>query len=501
MRHASVVIDPARRIAPVERRLFGSFVEHMGRCVYTGIYEPGHPRADADGFRLDVLDLVRELGVTVVRYPGGNFVSGYRWEDGIGPRSARPRRADLAWHSLESNQFGIDEFARWCAVAGVEPMLAVNLGTRGVLAATELMEYVNLPAGTTTLADRRVANGAVDPDNVTLWCLGTEMDGPWQLGHTSGHEYGRLAAQTAHALRALTPDARLVVCGSSSWDMPTFGAWESAVLDEAYDVVDMISCHSYYQIQDGDRRSFLASGAHMDGFITAVADLADAAAARRRSRKRLAISFDEWNVWDMAAWQATPARADWPEAPRLIEDEYRLIDAVVTGGLLIALLRHADRVGVACQAQLVNVIAPIRTEPGGPAWRQATFYPFALTSRHAHGDVLDVALDADTHETRHGDVTLIDAIATHDSDRGNTAIYMVNRSLDDPIRVAVDARASAASRIERALTIAGPDLDAVNSSTQPNNVAPRELAEIEMDGGHITVVLPPASWTLLSLRR
>jgi alpha-L-arabinofuranosidase len=501
VRHASLVIDPARRIAPVERRLFGSFVEHMGRCVYTGIYEPDHPRADANGFRLDVLELVRELGVTVVRYPGGNFVSGYRWEDGIGPKSGRPRRAELAWHSLESNQFGIDEFARWCTAAGVEPMLAVNLGTRGVLAATELMEYVNLPAGTTTLADRRAANGAADPYHVKLWCLGNEMDGPWQIGHTSAHEYGRLAAQTARALRALTPDARLVVCGSSSWDMPTFGSWESAVLDETYDEVDMISCHAYYQVQDGDIRSFLSSGAHMDGFITAVTDLADGAAARRRSRKRLAISFDEWNVWDIAAWQATPSRTDWPEAPRLIEDDYRLLDAVVTGGLLIALLRHADRVAVACQAQLVNVIAPIRTEPGGPAWRQATFYPFALTSRHAHGDVLDVGLVADTHETRHGDVSLVDAIATHDPDTGSTVIYMINRSSDDAIEVAVDARAAPASRIERAVTIAGPDLDAVNSSIQPNHVAPRELTQIEEDGGRITVVLAPASWTLLSLRR
>ncbi len=501
MRHASLVIDPARRIAPVERRLFGSFVEHMGRCVYTGIYEPGHPRADPNGFRLDVLDLVRELGVTVVRYPGGNFVSGYRWEDGIGPKSARPRRADLAWHSLESNQFGMDEFARWCSAAGVEPMLAVNLGTRGVLAATELMEYVNLPAGTTSLADRRVANGAVDPYDVKLWCLGNEMDGPWQLGHTSAREYGRLAAQTAHALRALTPGAQFVVCGSSSRDMPTFGAWESAVLDETYDLVDMISCHSYYQIHDGDRRSFLASGAHMDGFIAAVTDLADAAAARRASGKRLMISFDEWNVWDMAAWQATPTRTDWPEAPRLIEDDYRLLDGVVTGGLLIALLRHADRVAVACQAQLVNVIAPIRTEPGGPTWRQATFYPFALTAAHARGDVLDVGLDADTHETRHGDVSLIDAIATHDSDSGSVAVYMINRTLDDVVEVTVDARAASPLRIEKTLTIAGPDPNAVNSSIRPGEVAPGELPEVRIDSGRITLALPPASWTLLSLRR
>jgi alpha-N-arabinofuranosidase len=297
----------------------------------------------------------------------------------------------------------------------------------------------------------------------------------------------------------MTPDARLVVCGSSSWDMPTFGAWESAVLDETYDVVDMISCHAYYQVQDGDRRSFLASGAHMDGFITAVTDLADAAAARRRTRKRLTISFDEWNVWDIGAWQATPTRTDWPEAPRLIEDDYRLLDAVVTGGLLISLLRHADRVAIACQAQLVNVIAPIRTEPGGPAWRQATFHPFALMSRHAHGDVLDVGIDADTHETRHGDVSVVDAIATHDSESGSTVVYMINRSIDDAVDVAVDARATGVSRIEKSLILGGPDLDAVNSSIQPNNVAPRELAEVEIDGGRIRLVLPPASWTLVRL--
>jgi alpha-N-arabinofuranosidase len=196
---ARIELSPTVAVAPVSPRLFGSFVEHMGRCVYTGIYEPGHPAADADGFRTDVLELVRELGITAIRYPGGNFVSGYRWEDGVGPRQDRPTRVELAWHSIETNEFGLDEFMRWCRAADVEPIMAVNLGTRGVAEALDLVEYVNHPVGT-TLSELRRTNGAADPYNVRMWCLGNEMDGPWQIGHRSATEYGKLAAQTARAM-------------------------------------------------------------------------------------------------------------------------------------------------------------------------------------------------------------------------------------------------------------------------------------------------------------
>src|SRR5690554_2981524 len=250
MTTARLRLDPTFAVGPVNRRLFGSFVEHLGRCVYEGIYEPGHPTADAKGFRGDVLELVRELGVSTVRYPGGNFVSGYRWEDGIGPREQRPRRLDLAWHSTETNEFGLGEFMEWSKATGVEPMMAVNLGTRGVQEAVDLLEYCNVPGGT-ALSDLRRSHGHQDPYNIRMWCLGNEMDGPWQIGHKTADEYGRLAAETARAMRMVDKDLELVACGSSSSVMPTFGAWESTVLGEAYDEVDYISAHAYYFEADG----------------------------------------------------------------------------------------------------------------------------------------------------------------------------------------------------------------------------------------------------------
>ena len=305
---ARVVIDPAAQVAPVKRRLFGSFVEHLGRCVYTGIYEPGHPTADEDGFRGDVLALTQELGVSVVRYPGGNFVSNYRWEDGVGPRDRRPVRRDLAWRTIETNEVGVDEFIKWAGRAGVEPMLAVNLGTRGVAEALDLLEYANHPAGT-TLSDQRVANGAPDPHAVRLWCLGNELDGPWQTGHKTAAEYGRLAAETARAMRQAEPDLELVACGSSHSSMPTFGSWEATVLEEAYDVVDYISLHAYYEEHDGDPGSFLASAVDMDRFIDAVTATADHVRAKLGASKRIDLSFDEWNVWYLSRFQNDGPRA------------------------------------------------------------------------------------------------------------------------------------------------------------------------------------------------
>ncbi|HEY0620962.1 MAG TPA: alpha-L-arabinofuranosidase, partial [Kribbella sp.] len=296
MPNARLVLDAGFTIAPVPRRLFGSFVEHMGRCVYTGIYEPDHPTADEAGLRGDVLDLTREVGPTVVRYPGGNFVSNYRWEDGVGPRAERPRRLDLAWHSIETNQFGLHEFDDWARKVGTEVMMAVNLGTRGLQEACDLLEYTNHPGGT-YLSDRRVANGAAQPFNYKLWCLGNEMDGPWQVGHKTALEYGRLANETGKAMRLIDSEIELVACGSSNSAMPTFGSWESTVLEHCYDTVDYISLHAYYEERDDDPLTFLASAVNMDAFIESVISTADAVRARGRHKKKVNLSFDEWNVW------------------------------------------------------------------------------------------------------------------------------------------------------------------------------------------------------------
>jgi len=496
---ATFTLDPAFTIAPVSRRTFGSFVEHMGRCVYTGIYEPSHPTADADGFREDVLALTRELGVSVVRYPGGNFVSGYRWEDGIGPVADRPVRRDLAWHSLETNEVGIDEFVRWARKAGVEIMYAVNLGTRGMQEALDVQEYMNQP-DRTHLARLRAANGSPEPYGVTMFCLGNELDGPWQTGHKTAHEYGRLAVETARAMRSAEPGLELVACGSSNSSMPTFAAWEAEVLELAYDAVDYISAHAYYEPIDGDLGSFLASAVDMDHFITSVAATADSVGAKLKSRKKIKISFDEWNVWYHSAFAATQ-ETEWQVAPRVIEDAYNVADAVVVGNLLISLLRHSDRVTAACQAQLVNVIAPIRTEAGGPAWRQTIFHPFALTSRLARGEVLRVETHSPSYDTaKFGAVPVLDAVATHDATSGDVTVFVVNRHLTESAELTVSlAGFRAGLRVAESWTLADDDLYAVNTAADPDRVVPRPAKDADVSDGVLRAGLPPVSWTAIRL--
>jgi alpha-N-arabinofuranosidase len=483
----------------VSRRLFGAFVEHMGRGVYGGIHEPGHPRADADGFRRDVVDLVREMGVTAVRYPGGNFVSGYRWEDGVGPRDRRPVRLDLAWHSTETNQVGLHEFAAWLEQVGADLVLALNLGTRGTAEALDLLEYANVPAGTTR-ADQRIGNGRRQPFDVRTWCLGNEMDAPWQLGRRSADDYGTLAARTAKAMRRLDPDLELVVCGSSGATMPTFGEWERVVLGHAYDDVDSISCHAYYEERDGDLGSFLASSTDMDRYIETVVATADHVQAVRRSPKTMNISFDEWNVWYLSEAPVAGAQSidDWPVAPPISEEAYTVADGVVVGSLLMSLIRHADRVTSAAIAQLVNVIAPIAAEPRGPAWRRTTFFPFAATSRLARGVALRVDVDAPRYATAaYGEVPVVDAAAT--AGAGAAAFFLVNRSLTEEAEVSVDLAALGVGTVEEALTLSDPDPYAANTADDRDRVRLRRTTRADVAGTTLAVTLPPVSWTAVSL--
>jgi alpha-N-arabinofuranosidase len=501
MLNASIALDPGFRVAEVRRRTFGSFVEHLGRCVYTGIFEPDHEIADENGFRKDVLELVREMGVSVVRYPGGNFVSGYRWEDGIGPVEQRPVRLDTAWHSLETNAFGPAEFVSWTGSAGVEPMMALNLGTRGVQDACDLLEYCNHPSGT-SWSDLRITHGHREPFDIKMWCLGNELDGPWQMGHKTAEEYGRLAAETARAMRMIDPSLDLVACGSSGSAMETFGSWEATVLEHAYDEVDFISLHGYYQEVDGDLGSFLASAVDMELFIEDVVSTADHVRAKKRSKKRMDLSFDEWNVWYLKEFQEQDPRRDWAVAPHLIEDTYTVADAVMVGSLLITLLRHSDRVTAACQAQLVNAIAPIRTEPGGPSWRQTIFHPFALTARHARGAVLRVEPETPTYDNdKFGETPVVDGVATHDEERGEIVIFVVNRSQAEGVALAIGLRAFSQHRLVEHVVIADEDFRAVNTQDNPDRVTPRAVGGADQDGDILRVVLPPVSWNVIRLAR
>jgi alpha-N-arabinofuranosidase len=501
---AKLILDSAFVLAPVPRRLFGSFVEHMGRSVYTGIYEPGHPSANDAGLRTDVLDLVRQLGPTVVRYPGGNFVSNYRWEDGVGPKDARPTRLDLAWHSIETNQFGLHEFVDWAHKARVEPMIAVNLGTRGLRNACDLLEYANHPGGT-YWSDQRIANGAPQPFNIKLWCLGNEMDGPWQVGHKTAVEYGRLANEVGKAMRLIDSEIELVACGSSNSAMPTFGAWEQTVLELCYETVDYVSLHAYYEEKDDDPANFLASAVDMDQFIESVVDTSDAVGAKLKSRKKLNLSFDEWNVWYTAHFHGDgpqPKTRGWAEHPRLIEDEYTITDAIVVGTLLNSLLRHGDRVTVACQAQLVNVIGLLRAEEAGEAWKQTIAYPFEQMRRLASGDILHIVSTGDRYlAPAYGDVPIVDASATYDAETGRAAIFVANRSLDETSTLEADLRGIGGTRVIAASSLHagnGQDRHATNRENH-DAVVPTKFSDYELEDGALRIQLPPLSWTVFEV--
>lgn len=499
-----LVIENRDFVGPVNNRLFGSFVEHLGRCVYTGIYEPGHPRADSDGYRSDVMDLVKELGVTTIRYPGGNFVSGYRWRDGVGDPSQRPRRLDLAWHSTETNEFGLHEMVKWLDKLGDnELMEAVNLGTQGPQEALDLLEYANIPSGT-ALSELRRTNGSDAPFDIRMWCLGNEMDGPWQLGHREAHEYARIAAITAAGMRQIDPDIELSVCGSSSHSMPTFGAWEETVLEKTYENINFVSAHAYYQPVNDDMASFLASGTDMDGFIKDVGSIIDATKARLKSNHEVFISFDEWNIWYQDAEQSQVPKGigNWPVAPHLLEDVYTAADAVAFGDLLITLLCNVDRVQSASLAQLVNVIAPIMTVPGGEAWRQTTFYPFAQAAHLSKGGTVirSVVTGTSHHTDRYGSVDDINAVSVQCSD-GSLAVFAVNRSLDRPNELILDIAPNATYTTVDMTTLHEEDYMLANSREDPNRVLPKKNKQVEFlpDQNKVIAELPPVSWNVIHI--
>ena len=500
MRQATVRLDKAYRIGEVDRRLFGSFVEHLGRAVYGGIYEPGHPDADEQGFRRDVIRMVNELGVPIVRYPGGNFVSGYQWEDGVGPVANRPKRLDLAWKTLEDNTFGTDEFIDWARKAGTEPMMAVNLGTRGPDAARQLVEYCNHPGGT-RLSDMRVANGHKDPHGIKLWCLGNEMDGPWQICTKTATEYGRIAQETAKVMRLVDPSIELVACGSSGKDMPTFPEWEAEVLGHTYNEVDYISLHQYYGNRDGDTDSFLARTLDMDAFISSVVSTCDYVKARKRSKKNIFLSFDEWNVWYHSNEQdRTIDRAPWGKAPARLEDIYNMEDALLVGGMLITLLNHADRVKVACLAQLVNVIAPIMTANGGGACRQTIFFPFRDASSLGRGDAIRPLVTSPRYDSKqYTDVPWLDAAAVWNEEKGTLALFLLNRGRE-ALETGLTLPGFESLKLTGHTVLMHEDLQAVNTLDRPDTVLPqpRQCDPSMMENGRGTVRIEPLSWNVLT---
>ena len=469
-----------RDLARVDDRLYSSFIEHMGRAVYTGIYEPDHPTADEAGFRRDVAELIRPLRLSHIRYPGGNFLSGYRWQDGIGPKDKRPVRPELAWFALEPNQVGTDEFLQWCERMDIRPMLGVNLGTGTPQDAVDLLEYVNgsLP---THYADLRRQNGHPAPYGVKLWCLGNEMDGPWQICMKTAEEYGRIACETAKMMKWMDPSIELVACGSSYRDMPTFGSWEKTVLRHCYPHIDYLSLHQYYTNHDGDIPTFLARSLEMEDSIRYIAGLCDEAKAEQQGDHDVYLSFDEWNVW-YHFQKAGVFPPKWT-FPRAIEEEaYDDIDPLVTGCMMNTLLRSADRVKIACLAQLVNVIAPIMTEPGGRAWVQSIYYPFLCASQFGRGTALVPEVEVPGYDCAiRQQVPYLDCAAVRGDD-GSLNLFLVNRSAGEAIAADLALETSFA-RVEHRV-LRGTAL---------------ESAPCSLGADRLSLTLPPYSWSMVRL--
>ena len=501
---ARVFLRPSAGRGDLDRRVLGSFLEHLGRAIYTGVYQPESRLADAKGFRTDVAREVKDLGVPIVRYPGGNFVSGYNWLDGVGPKAQRPVVLDRAWNSLETNQFGTNEFLEWCGMVGAEPLLGLNFGTGTVEMAVAYVEYRNLARGT-RWSELRRSHGYDRPHNVRRWCLGNEMDGPWQIGQLQAREYGRKARDAAKQMRVIDPDLRLIACGSSGTFMPTYLVWDREVLEECYDQVDGISLHAYYgntkEWSGNSTARFLAMNLDMDRHIHEIAAVCDYVQGLQRSSKRLWLSFDEWNVWYRARdAQSTDGRR--AAAPRLLEEVYNLEDALLVGGFVNTLLRNSDRVRVACLAQLVNVIAPLVTNETG-VMRQSTYYPYSWALRYARGRVLDLRVESDTYRitadglqadfARDATVPFVDLVATIDDAAGQAAVLILNRDLDGEREVVLEWQDVVPTRVLACETLTGADLKAVNSFDEPRRVAPQRL-DSPTAGSRMTFKLPPRSY-------
>ena len=502
MKKAKMIVDKAFKVGDVDKRIYGSFIEHLGRAVYTGIYQPEHETADENGFRKDVLKLVKDIDVPIVRYPGGNYVSNFFWEDSVGPIEQRAKRLDLAWRTLEPNTFGLDEFAKWSEKAGSDIMMAVNLGTRGIADACNLLEYCNHQGGS-KYSDMRIKHGRKDPYNIKLWCLGNEMDGPWQVGHKTMDEYGRLSEETAKAMKLIAPSIELVSCGSSSLDMPTFPKWEATTLEYNYDYVDYISMHQYYGNAANNSNDYLAKSDDMDKFIKSVISTCDYVKAIKRSNKKINLSFDEWNVWFHSKEQENDITTNhpWQIAPPLLEDHYNFEDALMVGLMLITLLKNADRVKIACLAQLVNVIAPIMTEKDGNAWRQTIYYPYLHASKYGRGTVLQPILENQQHLTSdHGMIDDIVSVTVYNEETEELTVFAVNRNLDEDLELDLDIRSFEDYKINEHIVMTNNDLKAVNTPDK-ENVYPVYAEKEAVINGKSNIILKKASWNVIRFNK
>lgn len=481
---ARIKIDRDRTVGEIDPKIYGNFIEHLGRCIYGGIYDPTSPQSDENGFRKDVIEAARRLNVTILRWPGGNFVSGYRWEDGIGPKETRPKRIDLAWGAIEPNLVGTDEYIRFCREVGAEPYICINLGTGTWDEARNWVEYCNRESGT-HYADLRRRNGAEKPHQVMYWALGNEMDGSWQMGHRSAEDYGKFALEAAKLMKWVDPRIKLVACGSSY-----FGAgwvdWNRTVLSYLKDYADYIALHTYLGNRQNDYYSFLAQTTDVEARIKVTEGLIRETMLRSRRKEPIYIAFDEWNVW---------YRTGVKEA---LEETYNLEDALVVALFINTFVRNAHIVKIANMAQLVNVIAPIRADAKG-MWLQTIYHPLYLFANNCAGTSLDVFVDCDTYDA--GDyksIPCLDVSAAYNTEKKELVLNVVNRHKDKDIEAEIISQEGTFSGKVFIEEVNGPDIKAENSPTDEKvKISTKDMS---VSGSRFRYRFPAHSFTMIRSR-
>ena len=492
----TIRLHPDHHNGPIDPRIYGGFLEHLGRAVYEGVYEPGHPTANVDGFRQDVIDALAPLQMPIMRYPGGNFVSCYDWKEGIGPRASRKARPDYAWQSIEPNTFGTDEFMKWAKLAKTEPMMAVNLGTAGAKEAGELLEYCNLPIGY-RWSDERAKNGSRDPYGVKLWCLGNEMDGPWQAGHVPAEVYAQRAQAAGKLMKGLDPTIQTVVCGSSGNGMPTYLEYDRVCLEYGWNEFDYVSAHRYSENLKNDTPAFLAEGLEIDRTLEDYDGLLRYVRGMKKSKKNVYVSFDEWNVWYRARGQGNEG-GKWTVAPHLLEEVYNFEDALVCAQYLHSFIRRADLVKVACIAQIANVIAPILTQAGGKVLIQSIFHPMALCSQNARGLALRTIIRTPTYKAGwRGEAPTVDAAVSYDAAEGSAFISLVNRDSATSADVTIEIESRKIMRVALSQQLSG-DVKAHNTFEKPHTVGLHELKTKVIDG-KLTLTIPAPGYAAVKV--
>ncbi len=533
MKKASLTLHPDYRIGEISPRLFGAFLEPIGSMVNGSMYNPKHPSADGQGMRRDFYEALKAAELPCVRLPGGNFVSGWQWKDSIGPLSQRKVRLDPAWFQFIPNEVGHDEYLQWAEKAGAEPIYTVNLATGTLQDAADCVEYTNFEGGT-WWSDLRKKNGHSAPYGVKTWCLGNEMDGPWQIGsrEKDPRGYGVMAHEASKLMKWIDPKIETVACVSSSPFLSHYPDWDMQVLEECYGTVDYISLHHYHSAPPDMPEALLAGCLAYEDYIRTEIALCDFLKTKLRTKKTMMLALDEYGSMLRPRGEAhlglagrqnaemfglfRPDRAyvrhdpdDW-SSRRMPPMQGEMLSALGTAGTMLVMLRHADRIKIGCATGGLGCLARTDREH---VWKGAAYYPFTQMIRFARGVSLACPVRCDTYDVpgyaiddmnQYGGfsgVPTVQAAAALNEQKEELSVFVLNADLQEAQQLRMDLRAFPGWRLAEHTALFAPEQDAVNTFDQPERIAPRACPDTALDGGFVTAALQPASWNVFRFTR